>query len=236
MADFLLIHGSCHGAWCWRDLIPEIYAHGHTVRALDLPGHGRDTTPLSQVTLESYAQAIANACTKDTVLVGHSMGGYAIGAAACLVPEKISKLVYLCAYVPQDGVSLAEMRMQAPYQPLLPAIRMRPDGISFIIDPKMAAEVFYNDCSDAVAEQAIAQLCPQATAPTNIPFRSTPQMRALPQHYIRCMDDRAIPPEFQVTMTKSWPNADVQEMACGHSPFLAAPKELAKRLIQAAQG
>ena len=53
MSDFLLIHGSCHGAWCWDDLIPELEALGHTARAIDLPSHGADKTPVAEVSLDS---------------------------------------------------------------------------------------------------------------------------------------------------------------------------------------
>jgi pimeloyl-ACP methyl ester carboxylesterase len=235
MADFLLIHGSCHGAWCWEAVLPLLRARGHAARAIDLPGHGADPTPVSEVTLDAYAEAIARACGPRTVLVGHSMGGYAISAAARLVPERIAKLVYLCAYVPREGLSLAQMRMQAPSQPLLPAVRMRPDGISFTIDPEMAPAIFYNDCPEDVAQAATARLCVQATAPTNVPFFGTPEQAALARHYIRCMDDRTIPSAFQVTMTADWPEADLQEMPSGHSPFLSAPEDLVARLERAAE-
>ena len=50
----------------------------------------------------------------------------------------------------------------------------------------------------------------------------------MPRSYIRCMDDRTIPPAYQVTMTKDWPSADVHEMACGHSPFFTDPAGLAR--------
>lgn len=235
MADILLIHGSCHGAWCWERVIPLLRARGHSARAIDLPGHGDDRTPVGDVTLDAYAEAIAAACGPRTVLVGHSMGGYAITAAARLVPQKIARLVYLCAYVPREGLSLAQMRMQAPTQPLLPAVRMRPDGISFTIDPAMAAGIFYNDCGDDVANAAIARLCVQATAPTGVPFTSTPAQASLPRHYIRCMKDCTIPPEFQVTMTQDWPAGDVEEMPCGHSPFLSDPEDLAARFDRVAR-
>ena len=49
MADFLLIHGTCHGVWCWRDMVAPLTALGHTVRSIDMPGHGGDTTPLNEV-------------------------------------------------------------------------------------------------------------------------------------------------------------------------------------------
>lgn len=233
MADILLVHGSCHGAWCWEETLPLLNQMGHRARAIDLPGHGADTTPLTQVTLDAYAHSIIDVLDQKTVLIGHSMGGYAIAAAARHTPEKVAQLVYLCAYVPQDGMSLAQMRMQAPEQPLLPAVRMRPDGISFTIDPKAARDLFYQDCAPDIADRAVARLCPQATAPTNVAFHTTPALDALPRHYIRCMQDQTIPPAFQVTMTQDWPQKDVQEMACGHSPFYADPAGLAQRLDNA---
>ena len=65
MAHFLLVHGAAHGAWCWRDLLPELTAKGHSVQAIDLPGHGQDSTPYQQVTLDNYADAILSALPKN---------------------------------------------------------------------------------------------------------------------------------------------------------------------------
>lgn len=230
MADILLVHGSGHGAWCWEETLPLLRAAGHTARAIDLPSHGADSTPLSEVTLDSYAQAIVGALGHNTVLVGHSMGGYAISAAAQLAPDKVAQLIYLCAYVPQDGLTLVQMRMQMPQQPIVAAARMRPDGISYTVDPKAARDLFYQDCARDTADRAIARLCPQATAPTHEPFHVTPELAALPRHYIRCLNDQTIPPAYQRTLTEGWPAKDVQDMSCGHSPFYAEPQGLMNRL------
>ena len=61
MADFLLIHGSGHGAWCWRGVLAILEARGHAARAIDLPGLGADTTPPGEVTLASTVDAIGAA-------------------------------------------------------------------------------------------------------------------------------------------------------------------------------
>ena len=117
MADFLLIHGSCHGAWCWRDLIPALEARGHTARAIDLPGHndGRD---LTSVTLEETAEAILMEAGPDTIVLGHSWAGYPISAAAEKDPRRLRGLIYLCAYVPVSGFSMIDMRKRGPRQTL----------------------------------------------------------------------------------------------------------------------
>ena len=228
MSDILLVHGSCHGAWCWRDLLPELRALGHTPRAIDLPGHGDDLTPVNDVTLDSYADAVLAASTPQTVVVGHSMGGFAISAAAQKNPAAMARLIYLCAYVPAPGMTLADMRKQAPSQPLMPAVRMADDGKSFTLDPTMTEALFYNDCPPGAAEFAIPRLCAQAIAPTTVALPDTRRAESLPRSYIRCMDDRTIPPAYQVTMTQDWPDKDVYEMATGHSPFLTDPARLAR--------
>jgi pimeloyl-ACP methyl ester carboxylesterase len=88
---------------------------GHTVLAPDLPGHGEDKTPAAAVTLESYAHAIcelSGAQTEPVILVGHSMGGVAITQAAENCPDSVAALVYLCAFLPRNGDSLATWASQ----------------------------------------------------------------------------------------------------------------------------
>ena len=235
-AEFLLIHGSCHGAWCWRDLLPRLRDRGHAARAIDLPGHGQDPTPLGDVTLEAYARAILGAIDHPPILVGHSMAGFPITLAAELAPERIARLVYLCAYAPRDGMSLARMRREAPRQPLLSAVVKAPDGISFTIDPAQARGVFYHDCSDAAVAYAVPRLGPQPILPQETPIRLTERSTRVPRHYIRCTDDRTVPPEYQREMTRGWPEGTVSDLDCGHSPFFARPDDLADLLVSIAEG
>ena len=230
MAEFLLIHGSCHGAWCWDDVIPCLKAAGHGARAIDLPSHGHDRTPVKDVTLAAYARAIIAAIDRPVVLVGHSMAGFPITEAANLAPQKISKLVYLCAYAPIVGKSTAEMRRMADEQPLRDAIIIAPDRVTFSINPENAAEKFYHDVDPTRAAWAIAQLGPQPILPQETPITRLPDV---PRHYIRCTDDRTIPPAFQAKMTADWPADTVTHMPTSHSPFFSAPAALAAALIKA---
>jgi pimeloyl-ACP methyl ester carboxylesterase len=226
MSDFLLIHGSCHGAWCWEAVIPALAAGGHRARAIDLPG--RDG---GAVTLGDYAAAILGALDGPTVVVGHSAGGYAITAAAEHDASRISGLVYLCAYVPQTGISLADMRRAGPRQPLRPAIRVAADGHSFAFDPALARDLLYHDCPQAVASAAVTRLCSEPVGPQETPLTLRASLN-VPRHYIRCMEDRAIPPEYQTVMSAGLPHDAVSDLATGHSPFFAAPERLAEMLAQ----
>ncbi|MDU8913883.1 alpha/beta fold hydrolase [Aestuariicoccus sp. MJ-SS9] len=225
--NILLVHGSAHGAWCWRKLLPQLTARGHKARAIDLPSHGDDPTPLTDVTLDRYAQAILDALDGPTMVVGHSMGGYPISRAAEMDPSRIAHLVYLCAYVPWPGMGLVDMRKRAPRQPLMKAVRLAEDGQSFTIDPAHAREVFYHDCSDADVAFAIDHLCPQAVLPQATPVELGANWESVPRSYVICAEDGAIPSEFQHTMAADFPPERVHEMPTSHSPFLSDPEGLA---------
>lgn len=230
MAEFLLIHGSCHGAWCWHRVIPALTDFGHRVRAIDLPSHGRDKTPLANVSLEDYAQAINDALAQPTIVVGHSMAGYAITAAAERDPTQIAALTYLCAYAPVSGLSLAQMRRAGPRQPLAPAIRLSSDRISFTFDPAMANDLFYHDCDPQSQSLAQACLTPQPVLPQETPLDLTDRSQSLPRFYIRCAEDRAIPPEYQSAMAQGFAPTHRCDLPASHSPFFSMPSALAQHL------
>src|SRR6185295_8426805 len=115
MTTYVLVHGSFHGAWCWQPVVAALEARGARVIAPDLPGHGDDRTPVAQCTLQAYVDrvtAVLDAQEQNVVLVGHSMGGVVITQAAEARAEKIARLVYVCAFVPQNGQALIELAKQ----------------------------------------------------------------------------------------------------------------------------
>lgn len=226
MSDLLLIHGSCHGAWCWDRLLPELAALGVSATAIDLPG--RDGSP---TTLDAYVQAILAAAAPGTILVGHSAGGYAITAAAEADPARFRGLIYLCAYLPAPGLSLADMRRAGPSQPLMPAIRLAEDRQSFTIDPALAPQAFYHDCPPGLAAWATARLTPQPVLPQQTPLWSKAAL-SLPRHYITCTRDQTIPPAYQDQMASDLPPDCRHSLPSGHSPFLSVPDRLAVLLAR----
>ena len=235
MSKILLIHGSCHGAWCFRDLIPALAALGHDARAIDLPGHGDNPAPIETITLDGYRDAILDAIDDPVYLLGHSMAGFPISAAADAAPEKIKRLIYLCAYAAQNGKSLVDMRKEAPRQPLMAAVQRTEDGLGFTVDPAQIETVFYHDCPADTIELAREKLCVQAIAPQATPITLSDQFATVPKSYIRCADDQTIPPEYQMTMVEQWDQNDVYHFPTGHSPFFADPAGLAALIDQIIQ-
>jgi pimeloyl-ACP methyl ester carboxylesterase len=234
MANFLLIHGACHGGWCWERVTPLLEAAGHSVVAPDLPGHGADTTRVSELSLKRYGEFVSELAASNgpVVLVGHSMAGAVISRAAEAVPDQIERLVYLTAYLPQSGVSLASLARR-DMETATASERVEIDGVEcFTISRDAARRAFYQDVSDADFETAMARIGPE---PVSI-FRekavfTKDRFDRVPRVYIHCTQDKAIGYTLQREMVRDTPCASVLTLESGHSPFVTMPQELAEALL-----
>lgn len=236
MAHFLLVHGSNHGAWCWRDVIPALDTLGHSAAALDLPSHGDDPTPIAEVTLDRYADAILAALDRPTILVGHSAGGFAITQAAERDPTCIAGLAYVCAYVPAPGMSLVDMLRAAPEQPMKGAFKVAEDGLSFRFIDDWVDRALFADCPEGTYEYAAPRLGWQPLAPQTTPATLTGASAHLPRHYVLCTEDRGVAPSHQRQMTADFAPGEITELETGHSPYFSAPRSLAAVLARFAEG
>lgn len=238
MARFILVHGSNHGAWCWRDVVPLLAGMGHSVVAIDLPSHGEDRTPIAEVTLASYAQAVIDEVEKSdepAVLLGHSAAGVTIATVAEKIPDRISRLIYLAAYAPEDGDSLSQMRKRAKRQLVIHAVILSEDRQSYTFDLAEAPNIFYHDCSQEIIDYALPRLGQQAIAPQATPVSLGENYSSVPRSFILANDDHTVPPEEQENMVANWPDEDVYRLDCGHSAFFVCPEELVALCDQIAQ-
>lgn len=234
MADFLLVHGSGHGAWCWRDLIPALEARGHTARTVTLPGHGDGRDPAT-VTLAETAAVVQAASTPETFVMGHSWGGFVISAAAEAAPQNLRGLIYLCAYVPISGMSLIDMRKAGPRQTLGSATTKNAAGSAYDFVADLAPDLFYHDCPPEAVRFALDSICAQPIPPQDTPITLSARFDSVPKAYIRCTEDRVIPPEYQAQMAAGIAPARKFDMDASHSPFFAVPQGLADLMTQIAE-
>jgi pimeloyl-ACP methyl ester carboxylesterase len=114
MATFVLVHGSWAGSVVWRQLAPRLRKAGHEVYAPTLTGIGERKHLLSrEIDLDTHIEDVIGVIDEedlsDIVLVGHSYGGMVISGVADRVPEKVASLVYLDAFVPENGQSLFDV-------------------------------------------------------------------------------------------------------------------------------
>lgn len=217
MAEIIPVHGSGFGAWAWDGLTPLLRAIGHRVCAIDLPGRAGALTSLA-----AQGQAVADAITGKAVLIGHSAGGYPITLAAELAPQKVAGLIYLAAYVPQAGSSVADLRRAGPSQPMRGHFRLSPDRTAYGFDPSAARQMFFHDCSDPAV--LTDRLCLEPIAPQETAFPALTHAPGLPRAAIIATGDRAIPPDWQRDMARGLACHDI---ASGHCPHLANPIGLA---------
>lgn len=235
MSVYVLIHGAWHGSWCWDKVVPLLEKEGHTVIAPDLPGHGNDKPPITEITLQAYANRVCevlDAQAEPAILVGHSMGGVVITQAAEYRPEKIRKLVYVTAFLLQNGEFLLQYAEPDTDALVLPNLIMAEDQSYATVKEDAVKEAFYGDCSEEDVKRAKSLLVPQAAAPFATPVTTTPNnFGRIPRVYISCTRDRAISPSIQEKMYNNLPCEKLIKMDTSHSPFFSAPEELVEHLL-----
>lgn len=274
----VLVHGAWHGAWCWQPVIHGLLQYGFTPFTLDLPGHGlgahfpngfggdpqcfaRAPSPHGLVTLDDYTRAVLRvidsavaAGSGPVMLVGHSMAGIALTAAAERAPEKIAKLVYLAAFMPMPGVPMIDYvrcAENAGEQVAGLFVAPPPDIGAMRIDcrsadPTYRARIRSAFCHD-VSDQAFAAmahlLTPDVpTAPVAAPTVATRERWGrVPRAYIRCSEDRAVMPALQDRLIREADTftpdnlTEVLTLAASHSPFVSMPGDLTQTLAQLAE-
>lgn len=236
VTTFILVHGAWHGRWCWDEVAPLLRAAGHQVVAPDLPGMGKDKTPLSKVDLSTWTLAISDEVAQafdSVVLVGHSRGGIVISEVAEIVPDRIKRLVYLAAFLVPTGKTLADMLASAPPNPIADgAIVMREDGYSSVIAPTKVEPVFYNTTPADRVARAASLLSPEPMMSFTTPLcLSDARYGRVKRGYIECVRDNAIPIALQRKMQQALPCEPVLTLDTDHSPFFSAPDALCRALI-----
>lgn len=238
MARFVLVHGSWHGAWCWEPLIAQLEEAGHAVSAVDLPGHGRDATPLAGRTLAAYVDRVVSAIEEregSVILVGHSMGGVVVTQAAERVPDRIARLVYVTAFLPTDGQCLLDLAKTDAESAILPALVFDEPGGVHWVQPDARVGVFYGECDPALAARAAARLVDEPLAPVATPVRLTKERYGrVPRAYVRAERDRCLTPDLQTRMLAAAPCDPVLSLDADHSPFFSRTTQLARALTSLA--
>jgi pimeloyl-ACP methyl ester carboxylesterase len=208
---------------------------GYEPEAIDLPGHGRSTEPLTDLHGDADAVRVRlDAIGEPTLLVGHSYGGMVITDAG--THDAVIGLAYVAAYLPDTGQTLLDL-FTAPAPPtrerpseLVAAVRFSHDRSEMRLGGDGVAGALYGDCDPATQQWAIARLDAQSTASfTQAPRRVAWKSR--PATYVVCTQDRTIPAWLQRTMAV--PADRVIDLPASHSPFLSMPGRLAGVIAEA---
>ena len=235
MATFVLVHGSYHGGWCWRDVSGLLRREGHDVYAVTLTGLGERSHLLRpDVNLDTHATDVVQVLEfedlHDVTLVGHSYGGIVVTAAASRVPGRVSRLVFLDSPLAVEGESgmdvhprgaefRARMRVVDDVE-VLPV----PDGERLGID---------NDDDLAWVR---SKMTDQPFAAVAQPLKlTTPIDPKLPKAYILCLGNAAGKKRAYLDRMNPAENWTYIEIDTGHDAMVSAPGELARILAKVAE-
>jgi pimeloyl-ACP methyl ester carboxylesterase len=112
-STFVLVHGAWHGGWCWKKVTPSLRAAGHDVHTPTLTGLGeRAHLANTDVNLDTHIADVVNLIEAEelgeVVLAGHSYGGMVVTGVADRLAERLRRVVYLDAFLPESGKCLLD--------------------------------------------------------------------------------------------------------------------------------
>src|SRR5476651_568058 len=226
METIILVHGAWADASSWDAVIPLLKAQGHEVIAVNLAGHGKDTTSFAGITFQTYVDQVKAAIGTRTnvILVGHSFAGMVISQVAEEIPTQIKELIYLAAGLPHDGDSLLGLAKQDPASHIGKYLTIdQPHGAA-IIAKDGAADVFAADAPQQVQDYITANIKPEPLAPLATPVHLTEaNYGKIRKVYIHTLNDHCISypaQQFMVTRTKV---AKEYSLPSSHTPFISMP-------------
>lgn len=229
MADYVLVHGAWHGAWCWNRVLPALWRGGHRAFAVSLTGTGEKAHLLSpQIRLATHVQDVLAVIEaeelRDCVLVGHSYGGLPITGAAARAAERIAHLVYLDAKVPHDGECWSGDHDEATRAARRAAIAQH----GFLPPPDPA--IFGLAGEDAAWVARRQRPHPGSLYDDPLHFDMA-RVQALPRTFIDCV----VPPLATIAgsraRVRSEPGWTVHTLQTGHDAMVSAPGDLLRLLL-----
>jgi pimeloyl-ACP methyl ester carboxylesterase len=215
----VLVHGACHGSWCWEEVEQPLISRGWAVSAVDLPL----TSLRDDAAVVSTEVGNVKRRGSAVLLVGHSYGGIVISEAG----HEADALVYCAGSVPEPGESSADAFPRISTPELTDSLETSEDGTVVSIRPDRAAAAFYNRCTEGHVARAVARLRPMRVQPLNELVRR-PAWLEVPASYIVCTDDYAMHPDYQRERAQRLGEYIVLDT--DHSPFYSAPDQFIERI------
>lgn len=224
MSTFVLIPGAGADPAVYGSTISALDALGHDALAPPLPLRDPDAHP------SDHAATVIAATpkTNDLVVVGQSLGAFVAPIVAARTDA--SRLILLAPMIPRPEETAADWWENTGHPQAISELLGR-HGPMGTWGPEAFAEVFLHDVDEAVASESEDLSGPPGRGMFTEPW---PLQRwpDIPTRVLVPRDDRLFPVEFQRTLARERLGLDIDEMAGGHVPMLARPKELAARLVE----
>ena len=224
MKNIVLVHGGFVDGAGWEGVYKILKKDGYNVSIVQNP----------TISLEDDVAATKRIlATQDgpAILVGHSYGGAVITEAGN--DAKVAGLVYITAFAPDKGESVASLIKDPPPGAPVPPILPPQDGYLFLDKAKFAASFAADVDAQKAAFMADSQV-PWGVAALSGRI-SEPAWKAKPSWYLVVTEDRMIPPAAQRGMSNR-AGSVVVEVKGSHAIYVSKPEAVAALIEQAAEG
>src|SRR5947208_11310039 len=223
MNNIVLVHGGFVDGAGWEGVYKILKRDGYSVSIVQNP----------TISLEddvAVTKRVLAAQDGPAILVGHSYGGAVITEAGN--DPKVVGLVYITAFAPDRGESVASLIKDPPPGAPVPPILPPQDGYLFLDKTKFAASFAADVDAEKAAFMADSQV-PWSVAALSGTI-SEPAWRAKPSWYLIATDDKMIPPDAQRFMSKR-AGSTVVEAKGSHAIYVSQPRAVAALVEQAAK-
>ena len=238
MSTFVLVHGAWHTGAELEATAATIRAAGHDVHCPTIAGNrpGDAKTTGLAAAIRSIVDFLEEQNLGDVILMGHSYGGMIITGVADAVPDRIRRLVYWNAFVPNDGESLNDMTLPT-YVQLFEQIEAEMGDGSIVLPYPIWRECFINDADNERAQIAYDKLNPHpfATFSDPISLSKNPADMDIPKSYINCTEDTSLPHSipWHPRLSEKLGIFRLIQIPGSHELCFTAPERLAQAIMDA---
>ena len=234
MATFVICHGAWSAAWAWKKVRPMLRAAGHDVFTPTYTDLGERSHQVSRsITLDTHIADVLAVLEyedlSDVVLVGHSYGGMVATGLADRAAGRIAKLVYIDAFVPENGQSLNDLLPPSARASRQETTAAQGDG--WLVAPNPIPP----DTSPEDVAWIAARRRWQPMGTFTQPVALTGAVARLPRHYIYCT--RVAPGDTFGQFARRFKSDAAwryYEIDASHSPNVTAPERLVEVLLEIA--
>ncbi len=221
--NIVLVHGGFVDGSGWEGVYRRLRKQGFTVSVVQNP-----TTSLGDDVVA--AERVLDQQEGTAILVGHSYGGVVITEVGN--HPKVAGLVYITAFAPDAGESVASLIKDPPPGAPVPPILPPRNGYLLLDKAKFAASFAADLPPELAAFMADSQLPWGVEALQG--SVTQPAWKSKPSWYLVATDDRMIPPPAQRLMAQR-AGATISEVAASHSVYVSQPDAVARLIAMAAE-
>ncbi len=236
MYVFVLVHGSWHDGSAWGEVIKHLESKGHKAFSPTIAGHGKgvDKNVNHAQCSQSISDYIVSEDLTDIILLGHSFGGTIISKVAETIPERIRRLIFLGAFVLNDGDSLLD-NVPPQRREVLRKMNAVSEDNTTMLPFNVWREQFVNDADLKLAKSTYEHLSPEPFKPIveKLDLKKFYSLD-IPKSYINCTEDM---PQGEWGRHPRMSNRlglyRLVQMPGSHEVLLTNPKGLADKIIEA---